>query len=179
PRYNNNFELKRYNFRNNVDIDFDSDLSLTLNLYGAIEDRNYPNVSASTMFGALISRIPPNAFPIKYPTGYWGLHATGYSSPHALLNNSGFTQEFNSSLSGMASMTRKLNFITKGLSIKGNFAFDGYFKNNFIRRENVQKAVYLGSGDYNDPTNYFYRDTDSPLSAPTSTYNQNRDIWMD
>src|SRR5690606_21170841 len=101
PRYNNNFELKRYNFRNNVDIDFDSDLSLTLNLYGAIEDRNYPNVSASTMFGALISRIPPNAFPIKYPTGYWGLHATGYSSPHALLNNSGFTQEFNSSLSGM------------------------------------------------------------------------------
>jgi len=178
-QYNNNFEMKRYNFRNNIDIDFDEDLSMTLNLYGSIENRNYPNVSAANMFGAFISRIPPNAFPIKYPTGYWGLHATGYSSPHALLNNSGFTQEFNSSLSGMASMSRKLNFITEGLSIKGNFAFDGYFKNNFTRRMNVQKAVYLGTGDYNDPTNYLYRDTDSPLSAPTSTYNQNRDIWVD
>lgn len=179
PQYNNNFEMKRYNFRNNIDIDFDEDLSMTLNLYGAIEDRNYPNVSAGVVFGSIISRIPPNAFPIRYPTGYWGIHATGYSSPHALLNNSGFTQEFNSSLSGMASMTRKLNFITEGLSVKGNFAFDGYFKNNFTRRENVRKAVYLGSGDYNDPTNYFYRDADSPLSAPTSSYNQNRDVWFD
>ncbi len=177
--YNNNFELKRYNFRNNLDIDFDDDLSMTLNLYGAIEDRNYPNVSAATMFGALISRIPPNAFPIKYPTGYWGLHATGYSSPHALLNDSGFSQEFNSSLSGMASMTRKLNFITEGLSIKGSFAFDGYFKNTFKRSMNVQKAVYLGSGDYNDPSNYMYRDIDSPLSAPSSSYGQNRDVWVD
>lgn len=177
--YNNNFELKRYNFRSNVDIDFDQDLSLALNLYGAIEDRNYPRVSAGNMFGSLISRIPPNAFPIRYPTGFWGLHPTGYSSPHAAINSSGFTQEFNSSLSGMASLTRKLDFITEGLSVKGNFSFDGYFRNNFSRSMNVRKAVYLGTGDYNDPTNYTYRDQDVPLSAPTASYGQNRDTWLD
>ncbi|NGM60641.1 TonB-dependent receptor [Sphingobacterium sp. SGG-5] len=177
--YNNNFEMKRYNFRSNVDIDFDEDLSLALNLYGAIEDRNYPRVSAGVMFGSIISRIPPNAFPIRYPTGFWGIHPTGYSSPHALINSSGFTQEFNSSLSGMASLTRKLNFITTGLSIKGNFSFDGYFKNNFSRSMNVRKAVYLGTGDYNDPTNYSYRDQDLPLGAPTASYGQNRDTWLD
>ena len=177
--YNNNFEMKRYNFRGNVDLDFDDDFSLALNLYGAIEDRNYPRVSAGVMFGSIISRIPPNAFPIRYPTGFWGIHPTGYSSPHALINNSGFTQEFNSSLSGMASLTRKLNFITEGLSVKGNFSFDGYFRNNFSRSMNVRKAVYLGSGDYNDPTNYTYRDQDLPLSAPTASYGQNRDVWLD
>ena len=177
--YNNNFEMKRYNFRSNVDLDFDEDLSLALNLYGAIEDRNYPRVSAGVVFGSIISRIPPNAFPVRYPTGFWGIHPTGYSSPHALINSSGFTQEFNSSLSGMASLTRKLNFVTEGLSMKGNFAFDGYFRNNFSRSMNVRKAVYLGSGDYNDPTNYSYRDQDMPLGAPTASYGQNRDTWLD
>lgn len=177
--YNNNFEMKRYNFRSNVDIDFDDDLSLALNLYGAIEDRNYPNVSAADMFGAYISRIPPNAFPVRYPTGFWGLHPTGYSNPLHRINSTGFTQEFNSSLSGMATLTRKLNFITEGLSVKGNFSFDGYFRNNFTRRMDVQLAVYNGSGDYNDPTNYVYRGQDIPLSAPTATYGQNRDVWLD
>lgn len=177
--YNNNFEMKRYNFRSNVDLDFDEDLSLALNLYGAIEDRNYPNVSAANMFGAYISRIPPNAFPVRYPTGFWGLHPTGYSNPLHRINSTGFTQEFNSSLSGMATLTRKLDFITDGLSIKGNFSFDGYFKNNFTRRMDQRLAVYNGSGDYDDPTNYVYRGQDIPLSAPTSTYGQNRDVWLD
>ncbi len=177
--YSPKFELKRYNFRSNVDIDFDKDFSVGLNLYGSIEDRNYPKVSAGNMFGSLLSRIPPNAFPIRYPTGYWGIHATGYSSPHALINDSGFSQEYNSSLSGMATATRKLDFITKGLSIKGTFSFDGYFKNNFSRSMNVRKAVYNGIGDYNDPTNYTYRDQDIPLAAPTSSFNQNRDTWVD
>ncbi len=177
--YNPNFELKRYNFRSNVDIDFDKDFSVALNLYGSIEDRNYPNVSAGNMFGSLLSRIPPNAFPVRYPTGFWGIHATGYGNPLARINNSGFTQEFNSSLSGMASAIRKLDFITEGLSIKANFSFDGYFKNNFSRTMDVRKAVYNGTGDYNDPTNYTYRDQDLPLSAPNSTFNQNRDTWID
>lgn len=177
--YNPKFELKRYNFRSNVDIDFDKDFSVGLNLYGSIENRNYPDVSASSMFGGLLSRIPPNAFPIRYPTGFWGIHATGYGNPLARINDSGFTEEFNSSLSGMATANRKLDFITKGLSVKASFSFDGYFKNNFARRMNVRKAVYNGIGDYDDPTNYTYRDQDIPLGAPSSTFNQNRDTWFD
>ena len=177
--YNPKFELKRYNFRSNVDIDFDKDFTVGLNLYGSIEDRNYPQVSAGNMFGSLLSRIPPNAFPVRYPTGFWGIHATGYGNPLARINDSGFTQEFNSSLSGMATATRKMDFITKGLSVKATFSFDGYFKNNFSRVMNVRKAVYNGVGDYDDPTNYTYRDQDIPLGAPSSTFNQNRDTWVD
>src|SRR5699024_8766157 len=100
-------------------------------------------------------------------------------NPLHRINSTGFTQEFNSSLSGMATLTRKLDFVTEGLSIKGNFSFDGYFKNNFTRRMDERLAVYKGEGDYDDPTNYVYRGQDIPLSAPTATYGQNRDVWLD
>src|SRR5690606_117302 len=88
-------------------------------------------------------------------------------------------QEINCSLSVMATATRKLEFITQGLSVKGTFSFDGYFKNNFSRTMTVRKAEYNGVGDYDDPTNYTYRDQDIPLATPSSTFNQNRDTWID
>ncbi|MFB9863600.1 SusC/RagA family TonB-linked outer membrane protein [Rufibacter immobilis] len=177
-QYDPEFKFKRYNFRSNIDINFDENLSLGLNLFGGIENRNYPNVSAANLFGYL-TRTPPNAFPVKYPTGYWGIHPTGYTNALERINATGFSQEFNSSLSGMITATRKLNFITQGLSAKVNFSFDGYFNNTFQRTMSVQRAVYNGIGDYNDPTNYTYRGTAQPLSAPSATYNQNRDTWLD
>ena len=177
-QYDPNFNFKRYNFRSNVDIDFDEDFSIGLNLFGGIENRNYPNVSATNLFGFL-TRTPPNAFPVRYPTGYWGLHPTGYANPLDRINSTGFSQEFNSSLSGMITATRKLNSITPGLSAKVNFSFDGYFNNTFQRTKSVRKAVYNGIGDYEDESNYTYRGEDLPLSAPSSSFTQDRDTWID
>jgi TonB-linked SusC/RagA family outer membrane protein len=176
-QYNPKSDFKRYNFRSNIDIDFDENFSLGLNLFGAIENKRDPNVSVSDLFWTL-NQVPPNAFPIKYPTGAYGENGL-FLNPARLLNQTGFRESFNSSLSGMLSLTRKLNFITDGLSIKGNYSFDGYFQNSFRRDKQVRRAVYKGSGDYNDVNSYTYLGNDVPLSAPSSSYAQNRDIWMD
>jgi len=177
PKYNPNTQYKRYNFRSNVDIDFDKDFSVALNLFGAIENGNYPKMTAGELFD-MLRKVTPNAFPVRYPTGLYGGNVSALN-PLYWLNTKGYTQNFNSSLSGMLSATRKLDFITKGLFIKGNYSFDGYFKNSFTRTRNERLAIYKGSGDYNDPASYTYTGEDLPLSAPSSSFNQNRDIWMD
>ncbi|MNJ95532.1 TonB dependent receptor [compost metagenome] len=176
PKYDPTSSFKRYNFRSNIDIDFDDNFSMALNLFGAIENKRDPNVSVADLFWTL-NQVPPNAFPVKYPTGSYGERL--FLNPARLLNQTGFRESFNSSLSGMLSLTRKLNFITPGLTLKGNYSFDGYFQNDFKRSKSVMTAEYKGSGDYNDPANYTYRGNDVPLSAPSSAYNQKRDVWMD
>ncbi|HEY0271853.1 MAG TPA: SusC/RagA family TonB-linked outer membrane protein, partial [Chitinophaga sp.] len=75
--------------------------------------------------------------------------------------------------------TRKLDFITRGLFIKGNYSFDGYFMNYFTRTKNERTAMYTGTGDLKDPANYIYAGADQPLSAPSSSYAQSRDVWTD
>jgi TonB-linked SusC/RagA family outer membrane protein len=177
PKYNPNTQYKRYNFRSNVDIDFDKNFSMALNLFGAIENGNYPKMSAGDLFD-MLRKVTPNAFPVRYPTGMYGGNVSALN-PLYWLNTKGYTQNFNSSLSGMVSATRKLDFITKGLFIKGNYSFDGYFRNSFSRTRNERLAIYKGAGDYNNPDSYTYTGEDLPLSAPSSSFSQNRDIWMD
>ena len=176
-QYDPKSNFKRYNFRSNVDIDFDPNFTLGLNLYGAIENKKDPNVSVPDLFWTL-NQLPPNAFPVQYPTGFYGENGF-FLNPARLLNETGYREAFNSSLSGMLSLTRKLNFITEGLSVKGNYSFDGYFRNNFNRSKQVRRAIYKGSGDFEDENNYTYLGSDIPLTAPSSSFNQNRDIWMD
>src|SRR5690606_2718580 len=119
-----------------------------------------------------------NAFPVRYPTGPYA-QTPALLNPFHWLNTQGYSENFNSSLSGMLSVTRKLDFITEGLSVKGNYSFDGYFRNQFTRTRSERAAYYSGVGDYGDPTSYTYTGEDLPLSAPSSSFGQNRDIWMD
>ncbi|HVW60507.1 MAG TPA: TonB-dependent receptor [Puia sp.] len=176
PQYDPSLNYKRYNFRSNIDIDFDKDFSLGLSLFGSIENKRASNTSTTDLFDYLMKE-PPNAFPIKYPTGFYG--GTNRSNPFQLLNGTGYTQSFNSSLSGMLTLTRKLDFITKGLFLKGNYSFDGYFTNNFTRTMSSRTAMYKGSGPFTDTASYVYAGVDQPLSAPSSSFGQNRDIWID
>lgn len=175
-QYDPNLKYKRYNFRSNIDVDLDKDFSLGLNLFGSIENQNAPNVLTTDIFDYL-EKTPPNAFPIKYPTGFYG--GTTRGNPFAMVNTTGYKQGFYSSLSGMLTVTRKLDFITKGLFIKGNYSFDTYFKTDLLRSKEVRTALYKGTGDVNDTSSYVYSGTDAPLKAPSAAYTQDRSTWLD
>lgn len=175
PKYDPNINYKRYNFRSNTDIDFDKNFSMSLSLFGSIEDKNSSRTSTAEMFTWLL-QTTPNAFPVKYPNGLYGGSRV---NPFVLLNENGYIQNFDSSLSGMLSATRKLDFITKGLFLKANYSFDGYFRNDFVRTKTVETGLYNGTGDYFDRASYTIDGITSPLSAPTSTYDQRRNVWID
>lgn len=174
--YNPNANFKRYNFRSNVDIDFDKDFSIGLSLYGAIEDKRNPNYTDADIFWTLI-QVPPNYGPVMWPIGYYS-KGNDVQNPLWLLNESGYAQAFNSSLSGMFSLKRKLDVITEGLSVKANYSFDGYFKNSLSRWARALQAKY-NNGYFDDPTSYTYFNEELALQAPSSSYSQNRDVWMD
>lgn len=176
-KYDPNIKYKRYNFRSNIDVDVDKDFSIGLSLFGAVENKNAPYTPTSDIFNYAM-KLPPNSSPIKYPIGNYG-GASIRANPFLLLNKTGYTQSYNSSLSGMFTATRKMDFITKGLFLKGNYSFDGYFINDFKRSMNERLAYYKGTGDLNDPESYTYAGADDPLSAPSSSYGQIRNIWMD
>jgi TonB-linked SusC/RagA family outer membrane protein len=79
----------------------------------------------------------------------------------------------------MFTAMRKLDFITPGLFVKGNFSFDGYSRGTHTRSKEVKTALYKGSGDYYDTASYSFAGSDAPLKAPESGYVQNRSTWMD
>ncbi len=117
-QYDANLKYRRYNFRSNIDIDFDKDFSVGLSLFGAIENQNTPNVNTEDIFNYL-EKTPPNAYPKQYPNGFYG--GTTRGNPFALVNTTGYRQFFNSSLSGMFTAMRKLDFVTPGLFVKAVF----------------------------------------------------------
>jgi TonB-linked SusC/RagA family outer membrane protein len=181
-QYDPKLKYNRYNFRSNVDIDFNENFSLGLNLFGGIENRDRPSQPTATIF-SFITATPPLAFPVKFPTGlYGGGTSSGIPvkvNPLWRINNLGYSEEFNSSLSGMLAANHKLNFITQGLSAKMNFSFDGYFINTLTRTAQTRTAIYKGTGDLENPNSYTYAQQDIPLSAPSATFTQNRDTWLD
>lgn len=175
-KYDANLRYRRYNFRSNIDIDFDKDFSVGLSLFGAIENQNTPNVNTADIFNYL-GKTPPNAYPIQYPNGFYG--GTTRGNPFALVNTTGYRQYFNSSLSGMFTAMRKLDFITPGLYLKGNFSFDGNSRTSLTRSREVKTALYNGTGDFYDTSSYSFTGADVPLKTPESGYSQNRSTWLD
>lgn len=174
--YDANARYKRYNFRSNIDVDFNEQFSIGLKLNGAIQDISRPNATVQNIFITALTVSPTT--PIKYPTGYYSYDGQ-QANPFWFLNTSGYAEEYNSALSGMLTASHKLDFITKGLSIKGNYSFDGKYNSTLVRSMEVPYATYKGYGDYNDPENYTYLKTNIPLSAPKPTFSQIRSIWMD
>jgi len=173
--YDPNARYNRYNFRSNIDVDFNEQFSIGLKLNGAIQDISRPNATVQNIFITALTVSP--MVPIKYPTGYYSYGQQ--ANPFWFLNKSGYAEEYNSAMSGMLTASHKLDMITKGLSVKGNYSFDGKFNNTLVRSMEVPYATYKGYGDYNDPANYTYQKTNIPLSAPKPTFSQIRSIWMD
>lgn len=175
--YDPTLKFERYNFRSNVDIDFNKDFSIALNLFGGIENKNQQPTTNDAIFSD-ISRNSPMSFPIRYPNGFYGSNGSR-NNPAIRLNRQGFAQSYNSTLSGMVSAVHKLGFILPGLSAKVNFSFDGYFTNLFTRGETINGYMYNGTGSYDDEANYTKYYSASPLRAPVSSFSQNRDTWID
>jgi TonB-linked SusC/RagA family outer membrane protein len=176
--FNSNINLKRYNFRTNVDMTLTSSTTLSLSLAGSLENRNYPGVAASTIF-SWMQNVPPVWFPARYPdkTKIPGYAYGVARSPEQLLAFSGYGTEYYSRVQSNMAITQQLDFITKGLSAKYMYSFDANGSANIART--MSPRPYLikpWSIDANgDPVlldakgNYNYVDQE-PSSATYSNY---------
>jgi len=165
--YNNNVNVKRYNFRSNVDMNVTKTTILSVNLAAILEDRNYPGASSNDIFNWML-QTPPTWFPMTYPdeSKVPGYPYSMARNPYQLLARSGFTTENHSTVQSNFNINQELDFITKGLSARALFSFDSY--TSAVIRRSMSPRPYLiipyGFDDEGNPIlkdeegNYNYQD---------------------
>ena len=67
-KFSTNANVRRYNFRSNVDLSLSKALTMNLGIGGIIQNGTYPGTAAPTLF-SMMSVISPIAYPILNPDG--------------------------------------------------------------------------------------------------------------
>ncbi len=149
--YNTNANLKRYNFRSNVDVNLSKSLVVNLSLGGIIDQRNYPGGGADGIFSGA-TNTSPIAFPVRNPDGSPGGSAVYIgSNPWAQATQTGYSNEKHSTLQGTFGVNYDLSsLVTKGLSFRGKFAYDYYSHNKALRYKIFGVKQYLGKDAVGD-----------------------------
>jgi len=143
--YPTNTSYKRYNFRSNVDVNLSKSLSMSLNLGGITSNGNYPGNTAFIIMEA-INLTPNNAYPVRNPNGSIPGSGTFLGmSPFSKTTQSGYTKEFRSTIqSSLGTKWDLSSLVTKGLYLRGLFAYDFYDVQGNGRGKQPQTYQYLG-----------------------------------
>lgn len=136
--FNSNYYLKRYNIRSNLDVDVYKGLALKLDLSARFSDVNQPNLPDVTPGGAwpfwrriTSGLLTPWKYPVKNADGSYAGKNGETLNPVGILQYAGYSRIYNTDLNANLSAIHKLDFITKGLSLKGTLAYTNNF--NFTR----------------------------------------------
>ncbi|MEI6753372.1 MAG: TonB-dependent receptor [Paludibacter sp.] len=127
--YTPEFNYKRYNFRTNLDFNLTKTTQFKVNLSGYYGKQQAPG-SGIGPIAAGIYRHSPTSIPV-YPDGIFGSDEatsdTYGTNVFRLLQISGTKNTGRTSLTSDFELTQKLDFITKGLSVKAKYSYDNYF----------------------------------------------------
>lgn len=145
--YDANAKFNRYNFRSNIDINLSDNLTVGLDLAGRVENRNYPGRDTWLIF-TILNRIPPN-MPIRNADGSLAGDGLNPENPMGLIAHGGYRDFYGNFLQGTYRMSHKLDFLTKGLSARAAFAFDGSFDYNIHATRGYAVYQLREDGGYN------------------------------
>ncbi len=146
--FNNEYYLKRYNVRSNVDINVTPTTLLKIGVNGVIDEINSPNLPDPRRTGGALpffSRISGGTlnswlYPVYNEDGsYGGMGGNASTNPVALLRWGGYSRNFKNNATGNASVEQKLDFITPGLKLKGLLAVT----NNWAFNRSLTRNTFL------------------------------------
>jgi len=129
-----------YNFRVNLDITVNKNLSAQLNIGGSVEEKANPGDLTTGGNLSLMDRIPPNAFPVYNPNGVLGGNATFPGNPLGNVLNTGSSTSTGTNLQSFLGLTQKLDFITPGLSTRVAVSLNSYYLSSNNKRKTYQRA---------------------------------------
>lgn len=123
--YKSDIKYSRYNFNSSLNMKVTSTTNLKLNVKGNMADKNSPYVNSDDIFKDVF-KIPAIQMPVIYPGNRVPFISTGggLMNPLAELTKRGYRSTTHSKVMADLSLDQKLDFITKGLSFKGMFAYD-------------------------------------------------------
>lgn len=142
-QYDTNSNLKRWNYRMNVDIDLTKTTLLRVGLSGSMEKQNRPG-QADNIWSSVVNQTPISV-PVMYSNGYVPSYGTAEDwmiNPWVNATQTGYREHWANKMQTNLSLEQKLNFITKGLSFVGRFGFDTENVNGNVRikRPEVYRA---------------------------------------
>lgn len=186
--YNTNANQDMITLRSNLDINVNKRFVISLDLNGRQELGTSPGASSSSssnLFSAFY-RTPPNAFPIFQKNidteKNWlmiGGTKNNTNNPYGMLNRSGYSLSTSRYFASTLRLKHDFDFITKGLSVKAEIAFDSEYEMTTDRSKTFR--VYGIDTDANGQPNYTENDSkyyiltgnDSPMNSggayPSST----------
>ena len=187
-----NYFNKRFNYRSNLDIKATKTLDFRVDLYGNTSRVNNPYVqSNNTTNGqkndafyeySSFQSLAPYAYPIKNPDGSWAYSASQKGNTSYDANNiverlalGGYERNYNDNMNFITSATQKLDFITKGLSLRGLVSY----ASNYNYRRDERRQDYP-SFIYNPVNNtYTVRDANVYRIQPLSINYEPRQTFRD
>lgn len=157
--YNPEFGYDRFNIRTNYDFTISKTTTLAVNIAGMYGRQKKSAAGILKLYNSIYNYMPSNLVP-RYEDGVFGqqlkVYGSEYSNEFENLNSSGVDVNNRIEINNDFTLDQKLNFITKGLSLKGKLAYDSYFATRGPRIEDkgystkrVSSEFYLNGGYYN------------------------------
>ncbi|MGL5262250.1 MAG: SusC/RagA family TonB-linked outer membrane protein, partial [Bacteroides sp.] len=137
-------------------------------LSGQYMTRNNPGTGTGTIFNA-ITLFPVHHIPMEYSDGTASDHALSAGdryNPYNLLNHTGYQKRWDAKLQTTVVIDQKLDFITKGLSVKGSLSFDANQSSVTKRTKKIQSFYASGRDEFGKLIKK-ERENGSSLSNPT------------
>lgn len=157
---NNNFYNQRYNYRSNLDMKVTKTTDLRLDLYGNISQINQPQTGSPNGWNDVFAdygsiwTLAPWAYPIYNPNGtlgysLWakspGTGGTTYDANNIVgrLTYLGYTRTFESNMNLVVTANQRLDFVTKGLSLKGTLSYASSYANPNVTMSGGEFPSYI------------------------------------
>lgn len=118
--YDSNVYFKRYGMRTNLDFNVTKTTVFGVDLSGRLEER-HDNDAGTDLYQSMV-RLPPNFLNYVNPNGTYG-GKLNVVNPYAALSKYGYNHSKRNVFEAVIKLNQKLDFVTKGLSMRGMFSF--------------------------------------------------------
>lgn len=162
--YNPEFRYNRFNVRTNLDFTISKTTTLKTSISGVYGSQQQTNGGVSAVYAQLWGSTPISPV-IMYEDGVLGMPKTQeYNNINSFseLNARGTKVNNRLQITSDFTLDQKLDFITKGLSLKGKLAYDNFFgtkgKNitdGGLNAKYIDPSFYLNGGKYNSDTKQY------------------------
>ncbi|GHV57653.1 SusC/RagA family TonB-linked outer membrane protein [Bacteroidia bacterium] len=177
-----NSKYNRYNIRANTDFQWTKIFSTSVKFGTQITDANYAGVDATSIMNQVFINNPISSPVIVNDKLIWNVAGLGAwqngNPPLFQLLDNGYSTNFSSRMNIDVSGVLKLDFITKGFSLRGKIAYDSYYNQQVKRRRQVELYDIKQSNPAN-PTEYalVISQYSGVMSVQSEAYSKNRKIY--
>jgi len=177
-----NSEYKRYNIRANTDFQWSKIFSTSVKFGAQIIDSNYAGVDATSIMNQVFVNNPISSPVIVDNKLIWNVAGLGAwqngNPPLFQLLDNGYSTNFSSRMNIDVSGVLKLDFITKGLLLRGKVAYDNYY-NQQVKRRRATELYDVKQPNPSNPTEYALVISQYPgvMSVQSEVYNKNRKTY--